>query len=79
MSIKNPDREQILKGIASITHEAFSELESGYYKQVNIQDLSFTFSVSHDLDNYKSQSFQTVILSNEQQATNGDVCILVYR
>jgi hypothetical protein len=69
----NPGRDEILKDISSIAHEEFSELEYCYYKQIDIPDLSFTLSVSQDLDKYKSQSRQTVILPKEQQATNGDV------
>jgi hypothetical protein len=53
--------------------EAFSELESGWYKQVNIQDLRFTSRVSQDLGQYKSKTCQTVILAKEQQATSGDI------
>ena len=71
--ITNPDREQILKAVSSIMQEAFSELESCWYKQVNIQDLCFTSRVSQDLDKYKSKTCQTVILAKEQHATSGDI------
>ena len=71
--ITNPGREQILKSISSITQEAFSELENCYYKQINIQDLSFSSRVNQDLGKYKSQSCQTVILAKEQQAIKWDV------
>ena len=71
--ITNPDRDQILKAVSSIMQKAFSELESCWHKQINIQDLCFTSRVSQDLDKYKSKTCQTVILAKEQQATNGDI------
>jgi DNA polymerase elongation subunit (family B) len=71
--ITNPSREQILRNVSSIIQEAFSELESCWYKQVNIQELCFTSRVSQDLDKYKSKTCQTVILAKEQQATRGDI------
>ena len=63
MSIKNLGRVQSLEAISSITQEAFSELEYCYYKHVNTQKLSFTFSVSQDLTKNKSQSCQIVNIS----------------
>ena len=71
--IKNPSRDQILKVVSSIMQEAFSELESCWDKQINIQDLRFTSRVSQDLDKYKSKTCQTVILAKEQQAASGNV------
>ena len=68
--ITNPCRDQILKDIFSIMQEAFSELESCWCKQVNIQELCFTSRVSQDLDKYKSKTCQTVILAKEQQCYN---------
>jgi DNA polymerase elongation subunit (family B) len=70
--ITNPVREQILKAVSSIMQEAFSELESYWYKQEN-QDLRFTSRVSQDLDKYKSKTCQTVILAKEQDAISGNI------
>jgi hypothetical protein len=71
--ITNPGHEQILKAVSSIVPEAFSELESCWNKQENIHDLRFTSRVSQDLDKYKSQICQTVILAQEQGAAKGDI------
>lgn len=71
--ITNPARGQILKAVSSIIQEAFSELESCWDRQENIHELSFTTIVSRDLDKYKSQTCQTVILAKEQGAAKGDV------
>ena len=53
--------------------EGFSELELCWDKQVNIHDLRLTSRVSQDLDKYKSQTCQTVILAKEQQASKRDI------
>ena len=71
--ITNPDRQQILKSVSSVMQEAFSELESCWYKKVNIQDFRFTSRVSQDLDKYQSKTCQTVILAKEQHASKGDI------
>ena len=71
--ITNPGRNQIEKAVSSIMQEAFSELESYFDKEENIQDLRFTSRVSRDLDKYKSKTCQTVILVKEQNASKGDI------
>ena len=72
-TITNPAREQILKAVSSILQEAFSELDICWNKQENIHNLRFTSRVSQDLDEYKSQTCQTVILAKEQGAAKDDV------